>query len=405
MKKRIYWTAAFMVLFANAVSAPKLAGGWQGILKTGSQELRLFLQLAHNPDGSLRAALLNLDKGMESIAVKSAVLRDSLLKLDIEAIQASFEGKLVARGTALEGTWTQGGSGRSLKFERATRKNAWQHIQYITVDKDVTLEVIDWGGSGRPLVLLSGLGNTAHIFDRFAPKLTTKYHVYGITRRGYGISSTPKSGYEADRLGDDVLAVIDALKLDRPVLAGHSIGGEELSSVGSRYPAKVAGLIYLDAAGPYAFYDPDAGELRLDLVALHEKIGTLIKTRVPTEETKALVEELLKTDLPRIQKGLEMTLKQAQERQIKLPPKPETPKLDPSNEIGAGVRRYTEVKAPVLAICALDCDKSSKAVQKAAPSGKFVTLANAGHYVFMTNEEEVLREMSAFMAGLPLLER
>ena len=71
--------------------------------------------------------------------------------------------------------------------------------------------------------------------------------VYGITRRGYGASSGPESGCERDCSGDDVLAVIDALKLNRPVLAGHSIAGEELSSVGSRHPEKVSGLIYLEA--------------------------------------------------------------------------------------------------------------------------------------------------------------
>jgi pimeloyl-ACP methyl ester carboxylesterase len=82
--------------------------------------------------------------------------------------------------------------------------------------------------------------------------------VYGISRRGYGASSSPESGYTADRLGDDVLAVIDALKLNRPVLAGHSIAGEELSSIGSRHPEKVSGLVYLDAGYPYALYTPEA---------------------------------------------------------------------------------------------------------------------------------------------------
>src|SRR5882762_9932294 len=120
-------------------------------------------------------------------------------------------------------------------------------VQFLTVDENVKLEVLDWGGSGRPLVLLAGLGNTAHVFDDFAPKLTSEYHVYGITRRGFGASSVPASGYSADQLGDDVLAVLNALKLDRPVLAGHSIAGEELSSVGTRDPERVAGLIYLDA--------------------------------------------------------------------------------------------------------------------------------------------------------------
>ena len=78
----------------------------------------------------------------------------------------------------------------------------------------------------------------------------------GVTRRGFGDSSAPASGYGADRLGDDVLAVIDALKISKPVLAGHSLGGEELSSIGSRHPEKVAGLIYLDAGYSYAFYAP-----------------------------------------------------------------------------------------------------------------------------------------------------
>ena len=38
-----------------------------------------------------------------------------------------------------------------------------------------------------------------------------------------------------------------ALHIERPVLAGHSLAGQELSSIGSRFPKKVSGLIYLDA--------------------------------------------------------------------------------------------------------------------------------------------------------------
>jgi non-heme chloroperoxidase len=60
------------------------------------------------------------------------------------------------------------------------------------VEKGVRLEVLDWGGSGRPLVLLAGGGDTAHIFDDFAPKLTPSFHVYGIARRGFG-----ESGFSA----------------------------------------------------------------------------------------------------------------------------------------------------------------------------------------------------------------
>src|SRR5438067_2122324 len=103
--------------------------------------------------------------------------------------------------------------------------------QFVTVEKGVRLEVVDWGGSGRPVVLLAGGGNTAHVFDEFAPKLTTTNHVYGITRRGFGRSGYSRAENPLARLRDDVLAVLDSLKLERPVLVGHSIAGAELSAV------------------------------------------------------------------------------------------------------------------------------------------------------------------------------
>ena len=50
-----------------------------------------------------------------------------------------------------------------------------------------------------------------------------------------------------------MLTVLDSLELKRPVLVGHSIAGEELSSVAIRYLSRVAGLVYLEAGYPYAF--------------------------------------------------------------------------------------------------------------------------------------------------------
>jgi len=68
-----------------------------------------------------------------------------------------------------------------------------------------------------------------------------------------------------------MLAVLDALKLNRPVLAGHSIAGEELSSVGTRHPERIAGLIYLDAAYPYAFYNSAQGDFFVDTAELQKE--------------------------------------------------------------------------------------------------------------------------------------
>jgi pimeloyl-ACP methyl ester carboxylesterase len=131
------------------------------------------------------------------------------------------------------------------------------HVQqFITVDAGVRLEVLDWGGQGRAVLFLSGIGNTAHIFDRFAPRFAPRFRVVGITRRGFGASSRPATGYTIPRLAQDIDAVIDALRVTNPVLIGHSIAGEEMSYIAARESSRLGGLVYLDAA--YDHTPPDA---------------------------------------------------------------------------------------------------------------------------------------------------
>src|SRR5262249_40278868 len=121
-------------------------------------------------------------------------------------------------------------------------------ISFVTVEKNVRLEVLDWGGSGRPIVLLAGLGGTAHAFDDLAPKLTRYGHVLGLTRRGFGASTAPESGYSVSRFAQDLLETLNALDLKNAVLVGHSFGGEELTRAAGVQSNRVAGLVYLDAA-------------------------------------------------------------------------------------------------------------------------------------------------------------
>jgi hypothetical protein len=209
-----------LLLAAGALPAQDITGDWQGTLRTPESQLRTILRITRNDTGTLRATLFSIDQSPDwryGMATSSFTLQGSEVTFAIEQIRASYEGTLGADGSTMTGTWTQGPP-LPLELRRATKDTAWrdpaQHsVKFVTVDKDVKLEVLDWGGTGRPLVMLAGLGNSAHIFDKFAPKLTGTYRVYGITRRGFGDSSAPNSGYSADRLGDDVLAAIDALKL------------------------------------------------------------------------------------------------------------------------------------------------------------------------------------------------
>lgn len=111
----------------------------------------------------------------------------------------------------------------------------------------VRIHVLDFGGNSTPLVFLTGIGNNAHVFDDFAQRFTGKHRVIAITRRGFGESSHPQEGYDQPTLAKDVLAVLDSSGIQRAILAGHSIGGYELTHFAAMFPERVAGLIYLDA--------------------------------------------------------------------------------------------------------------------------------------------------------------
>jgi pimeloyl-ACP methyl ester carboxylesterase len=79
------------------------------------------------------------------------------------------------------------------------------------------------------MLFLHGIGDTAHIFDLFAPKFTNQFRVLGLTRRGHGESEKPDSGYDTATRVEDIRQFLDALKIPRAIVAGHSAAGNEVS--------------------------------------------------------------------------------------------------------------------------------------------------------------------------------
>lgn len=134
----------------------------------------------------------------------------------------------------------------------AKRKLPSHRVTFLNGSSNNKLEVLDWGGTGRPILFLAGLGNTAHVFDDFAPRFTDAFHVYGLTRRGFGSSIQTSEGYDTKTLSSDILAIIDSLDLNKVILIGHSIAGNEISKFASSYPGRSEKVVYLDAAYDYA---------------------------------------------------------------------------------------------------------------------------------------------------------
>ena len=367
MSRRAVWIFAALVLCSAGASAQDLSGDWQGSLSVGPASLRIILHVEKADGAAWKGTFASIDQSPDrgGMTVDAVTLQGSTLEFSIAAIRGSYSGTIAADGNSIDGTWSQGQS-LPLSLVRATPGTAWKDpsphsARFVTVDTNVKLEVLQWAGpqgrNVRTLVLVPGLGNTAHIFDVIAPKLAANYNVVGVTRRGFGASSAPSAGYAADRLGDDVLAVTEALSTVKPVLVGHSLGGEELSSIGSRYPDRVAGLIYLDAAYSYAFYAPGVD---------------------PIPEPQ---------------------------QQQQLPPL--------MAAIFDGMQRYTEIPPPILAIyalphapgqgdAALDAkgEAIAKAFEAALPHAHVVRIPQANHFVFMSHEADVLREIEAFLGTL-----
>jgi non-heme chloroperoxidase len=300
-------------------------------------------------------------------------------------------------------------------------------VQFVAVDQNLRLEVLDWGGTGRPVVLLAGGGNTAHIFDEFAPRLSTDYHVYGITRRGFGASNYSAPDDPADRLGDDVVAVIDALKLNRPVLVGHSFGGAEMSSVANRHANRVAGLVYLDSAYSYAFDDgkgadvvemqklqgpqppPPGGTDLASFRALENYYERVNGFRFPEGELRQQWES---TPEGTVGKQRDFPGGMMLGTLVFLHPKKYTAIPSPALVIFANPHSEgrwvddnpdpsvrTAAKASSAALTALVA-RQAKTVESGVPTAHVITLKGANHYVFLSNAADVLREMRAFLTSL-----
>jgi pimeloyl-ACP methyl ester carboxylesterase/ketosteroid isomerase-like protein len=298
------------------------------------------------------------------------------------------------------------------------------HIRWITVDGSIRLEVLDWEGSGPPLVLL-GCYWSAHQYDEFAPKLTNQFHVYGVTRRGIGASDKPATGYAVQRSVNDLLEVLDSLKAQKPLLVGVSCAGQVLTMFASQHPDRVSGLVYLDGASdpttpPYDPPLPDSTTVPLPL-------------RPTPEADRSSFKALTK------QPGLRVIFPEAEWRQQFAE--------NPDGSVGESllnrtIRRaitvdarvkpnYAGIRVPVLAMyqaqrpfeeVAAEYDirnEQERAALRqqytairtmytrwqqdllaAIPTARIVELPGANLFMFLSNEADVLREIRAFVATL-----
>ena len=383
-----YITALLALVFL-AASAPSadISGTWQGTIsvpRLGNLPRVMRITKAGN---GYDVKIYSTQESEVPIATRNVRIDGSTIAMAFDMnsdpwlnYHRTYLATLSSDGKTLSGTWgVPGGLNVPMVYYR-TPPVTLHMLQptrdlYIDVADGVKDEVLDWGGSGRPMVLLAGQGVTARGWRSIIPDLVTKYHVYSITRRGYGNSSKPPAtaqNYSAERLGQDVLVILDKLQIAKPILVGHSIAGEELSYIGTQAPHKAAALIYLDAAYYYAY---DGG----------------IPTPPPPSPPSS--------------------------------PPPGFPKASPIDDaIDNNTGHFTTpIALPILAIFANPDNQQPRpglsaafiaemnafttkqiaAFKKGQPKAQVIVIPNANHFVYISNKDEVLRDINTFVANLP----
>ena len=302
----------------------------------------------------------------------------------------------------------------------------------VDVGDGVKVEAVDWGGSGRPLILLAGSGSSAHIYEDFALKLTDTCHVYGVTRRGFGLSSKPERGYSVPELAEDVWRVIQSLRIVKPVVVGHSMAGSEVSFLGQKHSPDLAAIIYLDGNADPMDYPFNNAEYRA-LTTKHASDAPA----APLKRTAA--------------DNASIEAYQAYQKRIGVFPFPAAEirsvyEVNPDGSVGkyrtptyvshaidnGSIRKdYTGITVPVLALIAVPRPMAEQWKEKAPrdeedrrdserlnvillefihrwesnlthadPLAQIVELPGAHHYMFQNEEADVLREMKTFLRGL-----
>ncbi|MEB8338308.1 alpha/beta fold hydrolase [Streptomyces endophyticus] len=125
-----------------------------------------------------------------------------------------------------------------------------------TTAADGTVLAYQTRGTGHPLVLLAGQANSHHWWDAVRDDFHSRRRTITVDYRGTGASGKPEAleGYSTWQFADDVIAVLDALGIERADLYGTSMGGRVAQWVAARHPERIRRLVLgcTSPGGPHA---------------------------------------------------------------------------------------------------------------------------------------------------------
>jgi len=149
-------------------------------------------------------------------------------------------------------------------------------LSFITVGDGTRLAYRFDGQADKPVLMLSNsIGTTMAMWDQQIARLSENFYILRYDARGHGTSDAPAGAYSLDRLGRDVVELLDALHLDRVHFLGLSLGGYVGQWLGIYAPQRLKKLILANTSGylgPSPQWDERIRQLQIspDMAAVAE---------------------------------------------------------------------------------------------------------------------------------------
>jgi esterase len=265
------------------------------------------------------------------------------------------------------------------------------------------LHYLDWGAKDRhPVLFLHGGGLNAHTWDLVCLMLRDRYHCVALDQRGHGDSEwEPTADYRFESQVADLEGFIDKLKLERPLLVGHSMGGFAAMGYAIRHAAKMGGLVLVDIAPEISAQ----GSLR---------VRNFIKMDRELDSVEDFVERALKFNPMRNRELLRRSLLHNLRQ---LPSGKWTwkhdPKRIPANMSAEQIARKDQINdnaanitCPTLVMRGARSDvltdESAEKFAKSVPNGRWIRIENAGHTIQGDNPRGLLGVLEPFMGEIGL---
>ena len=247
----------------------------------------------------------------------------------------------------------------------------------------VRLHVQRLGGGARTVVFVHGLvmDNLSSFYFTLANPVAESADVILYDLRGHGLSERPARGYTVGELVAELAGLLDALGVDRPVqLVGNSFGGTLALAFAAAHPARVAGIVLIDAHDGAAGWSAQmAATLSLEGDARNAKIAETFQHWLGRHSEKK------RTRLARSAEALvgETTLV------ADLAASPPIP-----------TEALARIRCPVLALYGETSDviERGRALAAALPACELVVLPGCTHSVLWEATAEVRRRVVAWLA-------